>query len=242
MGNGTQRFGEVLWSKTMKSAAAEKTGGFARMGVFSNCWWQTLLYSRSRWDLRSWAAKDFPAAETTSGQSLHVSVILLNDIVCPSKTTAPLIWCCLQGILYTNPGRRCSHQNLAVASTATLHRLSPHKMSPPAKSWNDAKSFLSVCAQRPCRLKWSEPPPLWINHWWKLVTHSSFVFIYNIIGCWDTASHVGVFGPGKASMEQTFHFDVQMWGDCALRHPATRWSPSTEFLYEIVLKSLSRCF
>lgn len=147
-------------------------------------------------DLETWAAERFPAAEATSGQIVHVSVI--NATTCLSKKN-PLLLCCLRA-------RTSWTSREASSPQSGLPGYGPPSPPPQDVATSETlKRCQIISAQRPRRFKWS---PGWINDWWKLVPVSSAV-----LAAVELQPPPAVGFSGTSSR---LHFVLQMWGERAV--------------------------
>lgn len=141
----------------------------------------------------------------------------LHDM--PIKT--PLIWCCPRARMSSTSRER---EKLQPGLLVTVHIVLPPQDGASSKTLTRCQ-IIFFCTKDPCRLKWSEPlipSELIIGESWFL-----FVLIRSISGCWVTVSCSSRCVRAVSACNR-LHFVLQMWGDCALHHPATRWSSRTE--------------
>lgn len=153
-----------------------------------------------------------------------------STTVCPSKTTAPLIRCCLGGDPIHKPWEKLQPSEAPQwPARPRSTDFYPHKMSPPAKPWNSAKSFfpVRVCI---CVRARAHKDPTGQNEVNLLLLHSGLIideswwFIPVLCSSTLLAAVEIQFPPWcgcirawKSLHQTTFHFDVQMWGDGTVR-------------------------
>lgn len=183
------------------------------------CFWRHVIRFKLSpiQDLVVWAAKAFPAAETTSGRTHHMTIIYWKTY--PSKNLNLFIWHCLdiQSI-------RHLWEKLRAAALGGLHGHGPQSLPPQDVATGETLKRCQIIFA--CRLQRSDR--YWIKHWWKVGARSSLCSPAILVAAeLQSPPAVGSFRLQKNEGRLCFAF--QMWKDSVLLlHPATRWSSSTQ--------------